>query len=240
VVDLKGESIISGGRITQEGYPIDSWYVLKTDGLFQSQDEVDNYPTITSRVGPGDIKYVDLHEDGVIDGKDRYIAGNTFPDYTYGFNIGLNYKNLSLQTVWQGVQNIFVRPNFNMASPYNNGAGLTKDWLTDSWSTQNPNARLPRISARNQYSAENFSDSDFWLEDASYLRLKNIQLSYLINNPQLLNVIGIKGFTIFANGQNILTFTDVRHFDPERNITQTDINQYPAAKTYTLGVNLNF
>ena len=240
VVDLNGETIISGGRITQEGSPIDSWYVLKTDGLFQTQEEVDNYPTITSRVGPGDIKYVDLNDDKKIDGNDRYIAGNTFPDYTYGFNIGLNYKKFSLQTIWQGVQNISVRPNFNMASPFNNGAGITKDWLTDSWTPDNPDARLPRISARNQYSAENFSDSDFWLEDASYLRLKNIQLSYLLNRGSLLNNLGIDQMTIFTNGQNIFTISDVRHFDPERNITQTDINQYPNAKTFTIGVNINF
>lgn len=240
VVDLKGETIISGALITQEGSPINSWYVLKTDGLFQSKEEVDNYPTITSRVGPGDIKYVDLNKDGKIDGNDRYIAGSTFPDYTYGFTAGANYKNFSLNTIWQGVGNIAVRPNMNMASPYNNGAGVTKDWLTDSWTPDNTNARLPRISARNQYTAENFSDSDFWLEDASYLRLKNIQLSYRITKGKVLNSLGMKNMNVYVNGQNMLTFTKVRHFDPERVITQTDINQYPTAKTFTVGVNLNF
>ncbi|MGI6574063.1 MAG: SusC/RagA family TonB-linked outer membrane protein [Fermentimonas sp.] len=239
VIDLKGERIISGSLLTEEGSPINSWYVLKTDGLFKTQEEVDNYPTITSRVGPGDIKYVDLNGDGKIDGNDRYIAGNTFPDFTYGFNFGFDYKRFSLTTLWQGVQNISVRPNFNMASPFNNGAGVTKDWLTDSWTPENPNARLPRISCRNQYTAENFSDSDFWLEDASYLRLKNIQLSYRIEGDYL-SKLGLKQVVIFTNAQNFLTFSNVRHFDPERNITQTNINQYPTAKTVTFGINLNF
>src|SRR5690554_1996269 len=239
VVDMNGEEIISGGRITREGAPIDSWYVLKTDGLFQTQEEVDNYPTITSRVGPGDVKYVDLNEDGVIDGDDRYIAGNTFPEFTYGFNVGLKYKAFSLSTMWQGVGNIHVRPNNNLASPFNNGAGLTKDWLTDSWTPENPNARLPRISARNQYTAENFSDSDFWLEDASYLRLKNIQLAYGFGGP-FLDRLGMSQLRVFVNAQNILTFTNVRLFDPERNILATNIDQYPSVKTATVGVNLNF
>lgn len=239
VVDLQGEEILSGSRITREGYPIDSWYVLKTDGLFQTQEEVDNYPTITNRVGPGDVKYVDLNGDGVIDGDDRYIAGNTFPDYTYGFNIGMRYGGFSLQTVWQGVNNIHVRPNFNLASPFNNGAGLTKDWLTDSWTPDNPNARLPRISARNQYTAENFSNSDFWLEDASYLRLKNIQISYQFMS-EIINRLGIRQLDIFANGQNLLTFSDVKHFDPERNIIAENITQYPSVKTITMGINVNF
>jgi TonB-dependent starch-binding outer membrane protein SusC len=239
VIDLQGEEIFAGARITREGYPIESWYVLKTDGLFQTQDEVDNYPTISGRVGPGDIKYVDLNGDGVISGADRYIAGNTFPDYTYGFNIGMRYRGISLQTIWQGVQNIHVRPNFNLASPFNNGAGLTKDWLTDSWTPDNPNARLPRISARNQYTAENFSDSDFWLEDASYLRLKNIQISYQFTG-ETINRLGMRQLEVFANGQNLFTITDVKHFDPERNISAEHITQYPSVKTISFGVNVNF
>lgn len=239
VVDMNGEVQISGLRITREGAPIDSWYVLKTDGLFQTQEEVDNYPTITSRVGPGDIKYVDLNEDGVIDGDDRYIAGNTFPEFTFGFNFGFRYKSFSLSTLWQGVGDIHVRPNNNLASPYNNGAGLTKDWLTDSWTPENPNARLPRISARNQYTAENFSDSDFWLESASYLRLKNIQLAYDFSGG-VLDRLGMRQLRVFVNAQNILTFTGVKMFDPERNILATNIDQYPSVKTTTVGVNLNF
>ena len=239
VVDLNGETILSGGRITQEGSPIDSWYVLKTDGLFQTEEEVANYPTITDRVGPGDIKYVDLNNDGVIDGDDRYVAGNTFPEFTYGFNVGFSYKAFSLSTLWQGVGNVHVRPNNNLASPFNNGAGLTKDWITDSWTPENPNARLPRISARNQYTAENFSDSDFWLEDASYLRLKNIQLAYDFKGG-FLERWGLSQLRVFANAQNILTFTNVTLFDPERDITATNIDQYPSVKTITGGINLTF
>ena len=239
VADLKGEVIISGARITKEGEPIDSWFVLQTDGLFQTEEEVANYPTITNRVGPGDVKYIDRDNNGIIDGNDRYIAGGTFPSYTYGFNIGFSYKSLSLNTIWQGISDIFVRPNNNMASPFNNGAGITKEWLTDAWTPENPNARLPRVTARNQYTAENFSDSDFWLEDASYLRLKNIQLNYAFN-PAFNKRLGISRSTIFVNAQNLLTFTGVKSFDPERDILATNIDQYPSVKMMTMGLNLTF
>src|SRR5690606_12930564 len=239
VVDLKGEEILSGSKITKEGYPIDSWFVLKTDGLFQSQQEIDEYPTITSRVGPGDVKYLDLNNDGVINGDDRYVSANTFPDFTYGFNIGLRYGGWFLQSLWQGVENISVRPNGNMASPFNNGAGLTKDWLTDSWTPENTDAGLPRVSARNQYTLENFSNSDFWLVDASYLRLKNIQLSYRFSD-NILNLVKVKGVEIFVNGQNALTFSKVKDFDPERNILAEHITQYPSVKTFSFGLNVNF
>ena len=239
VVNLDGEEVISGGKIIREGYPIDSWYVLKTDGFFQTQEEVDNYATITDRVGPGDIKYVDLNNDGKIDGEDRYVAGNTFPELMYAFNFDIKFKGFSLSAIWQGVSNISVRPDFNLASPYNNGAGLTKDWLTDSWTPENPNASLPRITARNQYTAENFSDSDFWLEDASYLRLKNVQLAYDFGGP-LLERLGMSQLRVFINGQNLLTISDVTNFDPERDIKATNITQYPTVKTTTMGVNIKF
>lgn len=238
VVDMQGEEIIGSSNITRAGLPINAWWVYKTDGLFQSQEEVDSYPTISSRVGPGDIKYVDLNGDNVINGDDRYFAGSPFPDLTYGFNIGMRYKRLSLETVWNGVLGIKTYADFNMASPFYNGAGLQKEWVTDSWTPDNPNARLPRITARNQYS-ENFQYSDFWLEDASYLRLKNIQLSYqIIGGP--LSRAGVRMMELFVNGQNLLTFSKVQDWDPERVITQTNLSQYPSVKAVSLGLNLTF
>lgn len=245
VVDLKGETIISNHRVTKEGAPIDSWYVYKTDGLFRTQEQLDNYPTICSRVGLGDVKYVDLNEDGKIDGDDRYIAGSTFPDLTYGFNIGLTYKNFHLRSMWQGVEGIDIYPDHNMAMPFNNGAGLTKKWMTDSWTPQNPDAPLPRITSRNQYASENFSPSDFWLQNASYLRMKNIQLSYRFGND-FLSRIGVRQLELFINGQNLITISNMKDWDPETDIllstsssTLSTFSHYPSVKTYTMGVNIN-
>jgi len=242
VVDLKGEIIYSGLRITKEGEAIDSWYVYQTDGLYRTQADLDNpkYPRITPRVGLGDVKYVDRSKDGEISGDDRYIAGNSFPEYTYGFTIGASYKNLSLTTVWQGVQNISLTLRGNMSLPYNNGAGLTKEWLTDAWTPQNPNARLPRITSYSTYNVENFSPSDYWLEDASYLRLKNIQLAYDLPNWEFLNKAGIKKLKLFVNGQNLLTISKMKTFDPEQDVSVENLNKYPSVKMVTGGLNISF
>jgi TonB-linked SusC/RagA family outer membrane protein len=237
VVDTKGEIIYSGNTITQEGSPINSWFAYETDGLFQNAEEVASYPTVSSQVGPGDIKYVDRDKNGKIDGGDRYIAGNSFPDYTYSFNVGLTIKGVQLTTFWQGVVNIKVYPDYNTASPFYNGAGLQKKWLTDAWTPENTNAPLPRLTSRNLY-PENFYVSDFWLRDASYLRLKNIQISYPIP-VGILNKVGIQQLKIFVNAQNLLTFSKFTEFDPERNITQTNLSEYPSVKIFTIGLNVN-
>ena len=240
VVDLKGETIYSGSRITKEGYPIESWYVYETDGLFRTQEDLNNNPRITNRVGLGDVKYIDRNKDGVINGDDRYIAGNTFPDYTYGFNVGLNYRNLSLTSIWQGVQNIDVWLSGNTILPFNNGAGLTKIWITDSWTPENPTAKLPRITTRHQYTAENFSPSDFWLADASYLRLKNIQLSYNLSHKKFLNRIKAEKLNVFVNAENLFTFTKMKDYDPEQNVSVENLDKYPTIKTITAGINIRF
>ncbi len=238
VTDLAGETIISGGRIIKEGLPLNSWFIYKTDGLFQSEDEVKNSPTISNRVGPGDVKYVDLNGDGKIDGDDRYFAGSTYPEYTYSFNIGIKYKKFSLETFWQGVSGVQVYLDGNMAMPFNNGAGLTKEWATDSWTIQNPTASLPRITVKNQYT-ENFAQSDYWLKDASYLRLKNIQLSYTLTDNTLKR-LGLSQLKIFMNAQNLLTISDLKVFDPEKDIMKNDIGEYPSVKMVTMGINLKF
>lgn len=240
VVDLKGVTYYSGSRITKEGYPIESWYVYETDGLFRTQEELDSYPHITKRVGLGDVKYVDRNNDKVINGDDRYIAGNTFPEYTYGFNIGFTYRNFSLTSLWQGVQHIDTWLSGNTILPFNNGAGLTMRWLTDSWTPENPNAKLPRITTRHQYTAENFSPSDFWLADASYLRMKNIQLTYTLTHERFLHRIGAEKLRLFLNAENLLTFTKMTDFDPEQDVAVENLDKYPSVRMITAGLHIQF
>ena len=240
VIDMKGEILYEGNRITKEGEAIGSWYVLQTDGLFRTQADLDNTPAKYSpRVGLGDVKYVDRNNDGIIDADDRYIAGNSFPDFTYGFNIGASYKNFTLTTQWQGVSNISVYLGGNLILPFNNGAGLQKEWLTDAWTPENQNARLPRITAFSTYK-ENFAVSDMWLIDVSYLRLKNIQLAYDLPKMDFLNKAGIKKLKLFVNAQNLLTFTNRKDFDPEQDVTVESLNKYPSVKMFTGGINISF
>ncbi|CAM3425718.1 TonB-dependent receptor [Pontibacter korlensis] len=238
VTKLNGETIISGRNITKEGYAIDSWYLLDAVGIFQTGEEIEQHAYQGPKTQPGDIKYRDVDGNNVIDNNDRIIIGSTIPKYTYNFNVRGEFKGIELSMFFQGVKDIDSYPTGNFAEPYNNGAGVTKEWLTDSWSPDNPGAPLPRLTTRTGYS-QNFQNSTFWLEDASYLRLKNIQLGYTL--PQSLTERwNISRVHIFVNGQNLLTFSKFKTVDPERSITRSNIYDYPTTKIFTTGLNVKF
>jgi hypothetical protein len=134
-----------------------------------------------------------------------------------------------------GIQNYV---NANLGFPYRNGAGVTKEFLTESWTVENPNARYPRLTTSNGY-PQNFQVSDFWLRNASYLRLKNIQIGYTLPS-QITKKLGINRLRAFVNGQNLLTFADFTLGDPERNAANENIIAYPISKVITGGLSLTF
>lgn len=243
VISLNGESIIGTRRITKAGSPIDAYYLYQAIGIFQSQEEVDNSAKISNAVKPGYVKYADLSgpdgkPDGKIDAYDRVIAGSSIPKYNYSFNVHLGYKGLSLDAFFQGVQGINLYPTVNLAMPFNNGAGVTKDWVNNSWTPDNPNATLPILTTATG-ATENFQPSTFWLKNGSYLRMKNLQLKYEL--PQgWLTKVKVKRVAVFANGENLLTFTKFKDFDPEKNIQGDTFYEYPSLKTYSFGVNVTF
>ncbi|MRG45523.1 SusC/RagA family TonB-linked outer membrane protein [Chitinophaga sp. SYP-B3965] len=236
VTDLAGAVYIDGNTIIREGAAIDAFYGLQAIGIFQSDAEIQNAPKQNAVTKPGDIKYLDADNNKVIDNNDRVIIGNSIPDYTYSFTLGLNYKGIELSGFFQGVKNTATYLTGNLAQPYKNGAGVTPEWLTDSWTPENPNARLPRLTTSNGY-PQNFQTSSFWIQDASYLRLKNIQLSYDLP-ARWLKVAGIQQLKVFVNAQNWITFTDFKLGDPERNLTKGNVIDYPISKTATAGINL--
>jgi TonB-linked SusC/RagA family outer membrane protein len=238
VVDLNGETIISGRRIIKEGYPIDSYYLLASDGIYQSIEEVQNSVTLSNAVKPGYVRYVDQNDDKKIDGDDRVITGSSIPKYNYSFGLNLGYKDFSLNTFFQGVQGINIFPTANLAFPFNNGAGVTKEWATDSWTPENPNASLPILTTATG-ATENYQNSTFWLKDASYLRLKNIQLNYSFPKA-LISKLSLSKLTVFVNGQNLLTFSKYKMFDPEKNIGNDNMYEYPSLKTYSFGLSATF
>jgi hypothetical protein len=126
----------------------------------------------------------------------------------------------------------------NISQPYRNGASVTKAWLIDSWTPENTDASLPRLTTSNGY-PENFRISSFWVQDASYLRLKNIQLGYTLPSA-IVERLRFKKVRVFANAQNLLTITDFKVGDPERNLGRSDLIEYPNSKTITAGFNLTF
>lgn len=237
VVDLKGEIIYGTGTITQKGYPISSYYILQADGYFQTPDDVAKGPVQSNDTRPGYIRYKDVKEDGRINGDDRVVvnASSIMPKYTFAFGLNVDYRGISLSSAFQGVSGVKVYPTANLAYPFNNGANATKEWATDSWTPENPDARLPLLTTAATW---NFTQrSTFWLRDGSYLRLKNIQLAYAL--PQAwLNKVKINRVSVYVNAENLVTFSKYKDFDPESLLNRNEMYTYPMLKTFSGGINV--
>ncbi len=244
VEDLNGQEIISTGfsgqaspTIIKEGYPIDSYFVLESDGIFQTQEEIDNSPFQNITTKPGYLKYKDQNGDKVIDADDRIITGSAIPDYTYDFTINLSYKNWSVNGFFNGVQGVSTYPSRIIAVPFWFGTSVTEEWVNNSWRPDRTNASLPILTTYEESQSDIFAYSDFWLLDASYLRLKNLQISYSFSN-ELVQKIGLQKLVLFVNGQNIFTISKMKDFDPEKNITGSSYYEYPSVKTFSAGLNI--
>lgn len=240
ITSLKGQTIIDGKFILKEGQPIDSYYMLHCIGIFQSQEEIDNSPYQTANTKPGYLKFEDTNGDGKITEDDRQIRGGVIPKITYGFNINLGYKDWDLSAFFQGVTDVYTYGDRIGATPLWFGCGLPEQWLTDAWTPERgTSATLPIITTYEGGLNENFRTNDFWLRDASYLRLKNLQLTYNVPSSFLKKGV-IKRLKIFANAENLLTFSPMKDFDPEKNLKGSTWYAYPSVRTYTAGVNVTF
>ncbi len=246
VVNLNGQEIIATGSagsymptITKEGYPIDSYYVLESDGIFQDQDEIDASPYQNSTTKPGYIKYKNQNDDNTIDTDDRIITGKVTPDYTFDFSLNFSYKNWSLNSFFNGVLGVDTYPQRIIATPFWFGTSVTKEWVNNSWTEDRKDAKLPILTCYEDCVDDNFLYSDFWLLDASYLRLKNLQIAYSFPN-MFIKKIGLQKLVLFVNGQNMFTISKMKNFDPERHIKQTNYYEYPSIKIYSAGLNVTF
>lgn len=243
IINMKGQTFGSLLR-QQEGYAINSIYGYVSQGLYQSQDEIDHGPEQIGTLQPGDIRYKDMNGDNKITDADEVIIGNTIPRYTYSGKIDLGWKGLRLNLFLQGVQKVDGYLNAQYVIPLSNSSSV-KPWQLDYWSEQNKDASLPRVSIT---SANNVQNSSFWMRDAAYLRLKNIQLGYDI--PQtLVTKLGLESAFVYLNGQNIFTETNFyQGYDPEINynassadgVTLGNGGFYPQVKTFSFGVDLKF
>jgi len=237
----------------QEQQPYDSYFVYKvgapmraffgyeTLGIYRSEEEYKNSGVIgvNKDVGAGDLIYKDQNGDGKIDGQDRVYLGSPDPKYIFGLTANLNYKNFDLSMFFQGAADV-KGYLWGEAIGTISGSGKPNVIFEDSFnSVTNPNGSMPRaLTTWAQNSPESYP-SDFWLQNASYLRLKNITLGY--NLPKnFVSRIGIKGAKIYYSGQNLLTFTSfLKGFDPEAPAS-TRGNYYPQVITNTFGLNINF
>jgi len=243
VADNKGRTDISGGdfvTIIREGYPLWSYYGYKSDGFFQNQEEIDKGPRLVARAPkPGDIRYTDKNGDGFIkENDDRFVLGNRFPRYTFGFTYGIDFKGFDFSMFWQGVgkRSVWISGVGSQAFA-NNFEGPVFDCHIDRWTPENPNADYPRLTTGNE-SLNNSQKSDFWIENGAYLRLKNIRLGYTLPTKFLRNAV-IKQVKVYTGIQNALTFSKMRSgWDPE--VEQNNAGQHAVSRVYSLGLNVKF
>lgn len=194
-----------------EGYGVSSWYGYVADGLFRSEEELKKGPLRTGNEKLGDIRYKDLDDDGKITAADRKIIGNKMPKWTGGFNFSVGYKNFELSGLLQGAFD--AKRYYNGEASYaffNNASCLNKHW--NRWSEENPNGNFPRLSLTSQ---TNNQLSTFWLQDASYLRMKNLTLAYTLPSD-LISRIGLSFAQVYLAGENLFTISGLdKGLDPE-------------------------
>ena len=240
-----------GYNVTQTapGHPIQSLYGYVVEGIFQDSAQITKHATQAAGTGPGDLMFKDLNHDGVIDSKDETYLGSFIPKYNYSFNLGANYKNFGLSVFFSGVQgnkiyNATRTATEGMIRFFNAGTRVL-----DAWTPSHTNTDVPRAIAADPNN--NARSSTRFVEDGSYLRLKNIELSYNIPLKSLQSMSHgvVSNFKIYISAQNILTFTKYTGLDPEvgnkdpgsSSLTNgIDYAEYPAPHGYQVGINLNF
>lgn len=214
IIDMAGtEGPTSDSNIWNlEGYAISSYYGYVADGLFRTEEELKNGPLRTGNEKLGDIRYKDLDGDGKITAAgDRQIIGNQMPKWTGGFNFSVGYKNFELSGLLQGAFDAKCYYNGEASYAfYNSASCLNKHW--DRWSEENPNGNFPRLSLSSQ---TNNAFSTFWLQDASYLRMKNLTLAYTLPSD-LISRIGLSFAQVYLTGENLFTISGLdKGLDPE-------------------------
>ena len=214
----------------REGYPIDSWVLYESDGLFQNQEEVDQYPHIVG-TGPGDVKIVDKNGDKEINEKDqiRRKYGIT-PEIMYGFNCGVSYKNFNLSFLFQGQAHAYllVRPT---------RLNFQKDYFEGRWLKAGDNEYPRTFTGATNSSGQSSYESTFWLKSAAFLRLKNAYLSYQLPH-RWMDSLSLSGGKIFISGSNLFSIDNIKFFDPE--LDSNDGVSYSIQRSVQLGFNLSF
>jgi len=228
------------------------FYGLTTDGIFNTQEELDAHAVGGVPIQPaaelGDVKFIDLNGNGEIDDDDKTKIGSPYPGIVYGFNANFTYKGFDLRAFFQGVYDVDIL-NVQLERSAN-PRGITNSYAfrLDSWTPENPTSNEPRMTAIDPNNNGQYSDR--YIEDGSYLRLKNIQLGYNFPDSFVENM-GIQALRIYVASDNLFTWTDYRGFDPEvsdnvPNVGNSplflgiDVGTYPSATTFFGGINLKF
>jgi hypothetical protein len=234
--------------LTRAGLPIASFFGYVIDGVIKDDAEAAKAVQIPGYTRAGVFNFRDVNGDGKINASDRTIIGNPHPDFTYGLNVNLGYKNWDLTVFAQGVQGNELFNYLKYWTDFNTFQGnRSRDMLYNSWKKQGDVAQLPRLNASDTFSQQ---ISTYFVEDGSYMRIKNIQLTYTVPTT-VLKKIKLSSMQIYVQGQNLLTLTKYKGLDPDINIRNSgadnqdihmgiDEGAFPVAKSYNVGLRVGF
>jgi len=239
VTDLAGVGpIISGASIIEVGQPINSIYGYETQGMFQSEAEINEAPSQFGSLIPGNIRYVDQNGDGLINPDDRKIIGNPFPQMSYGINLSAEFRGFDLSLQFQGVGKRDVRLGGDAVWALYN-AGKIQEWhMEESWTPERPNAKFP-IVAPTSSGSNDIQPSSTWVFDASYFRLRNLNFGYTLPSS-LLDDFFISHVRAYFSGQNLFTLKKLPEGLDPLVPNGTTGGFYPIVSTYTFGLEVRF
>ena len=232
-----------GGAVSvmETGYPYGYFWGYKTDGIFQNWDEVNSYVNekgdlIMPEAEPGDVRYVDFNHDGTISDADRTMIGDPNPNWTYGFSLGVNWKDFDMSAFFQGaagnqIYKFYRRANITQAN-------WETEWL-GRWHGEGTSNHLPKVVAGDPHHNTTWTN-DLFVEDGNYLRLKVLQIGYSLPR-NLTQKLLLQKLRIFVQGENLFTATKYSGYDPEVGTRNGfDGGTYPQARTFTFGANIVF
>lgn len=245
--NLWGEGVITWAKV---GDPIGAFYVIETDGIFQSNDEILQHSKdgdlIQPNAEPGDIRFVDFNEDGQINDEDRQYNGSAFPDYTLGLTAGFEWKGIDMNLFFDG---IFGNKLYNYTRVRTEQMLEVQNFATtvkDAWTSANTNTGMPRFVAGDP-NGNARRVSDRWIEDGSFFRLKTLELGYTLPE-NMMSSISIQRLRVFTAFENLFTITKYKGYTPDLGQSETDnvltkgvdTGRYPVPRTFMVGIQLDF
>lgn len=240
------EPVRSSPYMMKTGYSVGQYKGYKAEGFINTQAELENIPTHSwggNLWGKGELKFVDINGDGIVNTDDMIPIGyGPMPEITYGLNLGFEWKGFNFSALLQGVQNVSLYLNQSAINPLQFGSRSAQKWHMGRWTEERVKSgqeiTYPRMLVQNDNSPSFVNGySDFWIQDADYLRLKNLEIGYRYSSESLKKT-GIESVRFYINGSNLLTFTDLKNFDPEAPSGAGTF--YPQTKVYNIGLNINF
>jgi TonB-linked SusC/RagA family outer membrane protein len=229
-----------GTTTVQEGLPYGSFYMVEWTGIFQNQAEIDNGPTHPYGPKPGDLKFKDQNNDGVINGDDRIVMDGAFPKFYYGGSLNVFWRNLDVSLFIQGVEGVknYIDTGSPGFFPYRQGGAPTMDFVRNHWTGEGSTNSEPAMY-RASYNPVLGTVNSYFLRDASYLRLKNLRIGY--NFPStIVRKLKMKGLQIYVSGDNMITITKYPGMDPERAYSAGSFSSFPQLATYAFGLKVKF